>query len=686
MINVQGSLRAVFMKNAVTASLGVLGLAVAGWLGGSVVAGQRAEAALKAMKDAPRSTLGGLHITMLHHERGLFSAKGQAELALEPGCSAEPGADEVLTVRVDYTMSHLLLPTSLTRFDWQATPLGHTAESFRALFGSVSSLAGRGAVSLNGALRSDMALPELSVHRSGEAVHLAPSTGFLSVQGDALAFGWKSGSLTIRGGGQAMEAKDIAIEVDLQNRHLGTGSARLGVEHVSLGMGTLEGVSLRSEAVEKDDRLEFNVTPAVRRFTANGVDLSDLALEIALKGLDTHSVETLSKVFEASCGMQALTAEEGRKSHDAAVKLLARGMSLGIPKITGKSANGSISGQFTLELTEAKDGKPSLAAQLKSNGSIEVTGTLVPTAQRDMAVSMGFAVAKGTGLTAAFEYANGLLKLNDRMHDAGAVLAGLRTADEQLQTLTAGRSQSQPVLAQAPKPTESDPTPAEAAAQAPTSLEAAPAQIAATLEAAPSLAPAPASAALATAPAVDCAALSECVYQTLAAARKADIAQVRKVASAIDTIPKPDQGNRPVSRQLNTAAIDALKREDFADAVAKLRQAIGENPRDVEIAGNLGFALVKVGQVVEAAEVLQTALVLDPRRTSTWTPLAEAYALAGRTEDAKAAMWVSFQWSANRDKSLAYYQERAARETRVPLQALYTHMVSVAHQQTASVN
>lgn len=664
------------MNKTVVFSLGAVGLALGAWLGGSVVAGQRAEAALQALKDAPRGSSGGLRVAKLQHERGLFSAKGQVELAFEPGCSAEPGADEVVTVRVDYSMSHLLLPTSLTRFDWQATPLGPTADAFKAAFGSVSSLAGQGAVALNGALRTDMALPALSVQRSGQALELTPSKGFLSVQGNALAFGWKAERLVTRGGGQAMEAKDLSIDVDLHNRHLGTGTARLGAEHVSLGVGTLEGVSLRSDAVEKGDRLDVTVTPAIRRLKANGVDLSDLALEMALKGLDTRSVETLSKVFEASCGMQALTAEEGRKARDAAVKLLARGLSLGIPKLTAKSADGAVSGQFTLELAEAKDGKPSLAAQLKSNGRIEVTGTLVPTDRRDMAVNMGFAVAKGTGLTAAFDYANGLLKVNERTHDAGAVLAGLRTADEQLQTLVAGWSQAQPVLAQASKAPEAEAPPAEAPAPAPAAaLEAMPAPAAA----APAAAPAPTSA-------VDCNALAACVQQTLAAARKADIEQVRKAAGSIDALQKPDQGNRPVSRQLNTAGIDALKREDFIAAVAKLRQALSENPRDVEIAGNLGFALVKAGQVAEAAEVLQTALVLDPRRTSTWTPLAEAYALAGRMEDAKAAMWVSFQWSANRDKSLAYYQDRVARETRGPLQALYMHMVGVAQQQMAMAN
>jgi hypothetical protein len=47
---------------------------------------------------------------------------------------------------------------------------------------------------------------------------------------------------------------------------------------------------------------------------------------------------------------------------------------------------------------------------------------------------------------------------------------------------------------------------------------------------------------------------------------------------------------------------------------------------------------------------------------------------------------VSFLWSANRDKSLAYYQDRVARETRAPLQALYAHMVGVAQQRMAMAN
>jgi len=94
-----------------------------------------------------------------------------------------------------------------------------------------------------------------------------------------------------------MEAKDIAIDLDLKNRHLGTGSVRLGAEQVSLSMGSLEGLSLLSEATERGDQIDFSVKPAIRRLKTSGLDLSDLALEMALKGLDTRSVETLSRIY-----------------------------------------------------------------------------------------------------------------------------------------------------------------------------------------------------------------------------------------------------------------------------------------------------------------------------------------------------------------------------------------------------
>lgn len=675
------------VNKLVVGSLGVAGVAVGAWLGAGLWVGQRVEAELQSWQRAPQAGPAGLRLTRLNHERSLWGATGQMDLRFQPGCAAEAGADEAVTLRVDYKLSHFILPGRLTAFDWRATPLGDSAELFKSLFGADQALAGSGQLGFSGGLRTEMNLPELAFQRSGEALQMAPSRGFLSVNGPALAFGWTVDRLVTRGHGTAMEAKAIVIDVDLSNRHLGTGSMSVSADQLSLGMGTLEGLSLKSQASVQGDRLDMTVTPALRRVKADGVDLSDLSMELAMKGLDTRSVETLSRVFEASCGMQSLTAEEGRQARDAAMTLLARGLTVGIQKVAGKGPEGAIDGQFLLAMVPARDGKPSLAAQLKAQGHLEISSALLPAQQREMVVATGMAVTQGKNLRAGFDYADGLLKLNERSQDASALLAGLNAADAELQTVLAGWGQAPAETRMAKAPDEATDEAVEPAANgAPAVAGAQPVVVAQSLPAPVPVSPPTAPAAAAQVAATGCQALPACVQQSLAAARRGDIDSVRQAASAMDALAKPEPGNRPISRQLNTAGLEALKRDDLADALAKLRLALKENPRDVEIAANLGFTLVKAGQPAEAVGVLQTALVLDPRRTSTWTPLAEAYALAGRADDAKAAMWVSFQWSANRDKSLAFYQDRMARETRAPLQALYSHMVAVAQQQMTGLN
>ena len=423
------------MKKIAAISLGVLAAVTVAWLGAGIWVGQRAQTALQELKDGPSNGKSSVRLTQLKHERGLFGAKGQAELTFEPGCAAATGAEQAASIRINYSMSHLLLPTSVARFEWQIDKPDGVPNDSRAVLRAVSSLTGMGTVSINGAIRTDMALPEVSVQRTGHALQIPPSKGFLTIDGKAMSFGWKFDRWVTRGDGQAMEAKDIVIDIDLKNRHLGTGFVRLAAEQVSLGMGSLEGVSLRSEATERGDQIDISVTPSVRRLKAGDVDLSDLTLEMALKGLDTRSVETLSQIYADSCGMQSLTMQEGQKARDAAVKLLVRGLSLGVSKVSGKSADGGIAGQLMLILDPSKDANPSLASQFKLQGRLEVNGNLVPAPQRELAVQLGIAVAKGTNLTSTFEYADGLLKVNDLAHDASALLAALKSADAELQAL-----------------------------------------------------------------------------------------------------------------------------------------------------------------------------------------------------------------------------------------------------------
>jgi Bacterial protein of unknown function (DUF945) len=426
------------VKKTAVIFLATLVLAVSAWLVGSFVVGNRVEDALQAIKKAPRETAGGVRIVQLEHKRSLVGASGKLELVLQPGCAVEPGSEKSFSVLVEYSMSHLILPSEATRFEWQLQPQGSTAEEFKAVFGPGASFAGRGTIGFDGALRTDMSFPELSVLRSGESLQVAPGKGSLVLHGPSMTFDWSAARLVTRGNGNAMEVKDLSVNLDLKNRHLGTGSVRLAAEQVSFGLGAAEGVGFQVSALENGDRLDMVVTPTIRRLKARDLDLSDLALEVAVKGLDTRSVQTLSKIFESSCGMKSMTAEESARSQEAALRLLARGFAIGVSKIGGKSAEGGIRGQLMLELAEAKSGKPSLQNQVKANGQLEVTGALIPPEQRNLAVNMGFAVAIDAGLTAAFDYANGILKLNDRTHDAEPIVEALRNADEKLQALISG--------------------------------------------------------------------------------------------------------------------------------------------------------------------------------------------------------------------------------------------------------
>lgn len=638
-------------------------LAVAAWAGSGVYIGMRAEQELKALASAT-GPASAWRVSRVDHQRGMFQSSGKLLATYSPGCTADAG--DGFAVEVGYSMSHLPLPTGAARFQWQLTPQGEAAEAFETLFRSASALTGEGTVGVGGAVRSSMALPQVFLRRSGEVLEVTPSQGQLTINGQALALQWQVDRVVARGKGQAFNMQGLNIDLDIDNRSKGTGSGSIKIANASASLGSMEGLELKMEAREQGDRLNSSFTPSLRKIEGGGQVLTDLRMEWALNGLHTASVESLIKLFEDSCGMDALTAKESQTAADALQTLLAKGFSFGMPTLTGKAAQGSVEGSFVVELTEAKGGVLSLADQLRSNGKITITGPVITPEQREMAVSTGFAVAQGDALSASYEYAKGLFKVNSRTMDATFFEDMLAKADEGVQTALASLREQSSVAAAPTRPeAPAAQAPEAAAAPAPESAPQAPA-------------PAEASAAAPAAPTGDCNAIGVCVQQTLAAASQGDLDGVRRVATQIDALPKPDLGNKAVARKLNAAALEALKADDVAGAISQLRQARQENPQDVEIAANLGFALVKANDPNAAQAVLKEAVLLNPRRTSTWTPLAEALALSGQMDQAKAALWVAFQWSSNRDKSLAFYLDRSTKETRPALTQLYAHMANVA--------
>ncbi|MEY3923872.1 MAG: hypothetical protein RI915_1519, partial [Pseudomonadota bacterium] len=413
---------------AVGASLAVLG---AGWVGASVLVGMKTQEALKGLMVQDSSLKASpWRVSQVTQERGLFQSKGQLALVLSPDCQAQD--EEDLTFQVTYTLDHLPLPSGLARFSWQLAPEGEDAQVFKSLFGSASALKGQGVVGLGGAVRSSLNLPAVAMRRSGEVLEISPTTGQFAIDGQKLALETKIDRLVVRGKGEALSIQGLAMDFEVDDLRIGTGSGSFKVAQASTTLGSLEGLELRMEAKEKGDRMDMSVTPSVRKLEAAGQTLTDLRMQWAWNGLHTESVESLIKLFDSSCGVQALTAQENKVAAQALRTLLVKGFSVGMPTLTGKTDTGRLEGSLWVELQAAKGNEPSLVEQLKSQGKLEVEGSFITPDQREMAVATGFAVKQGNALSATYDYAQGLLKVNNRSMDARIFEEMLQQTDQQL--------------------------------------------------------------------------------------------------------------------------------------------------------------------------------------------------------------------------------------------------------------
>jgi len=169
----------------------------------------------------------------------------------------------------------------------------------------------------------------------------------------------------------------------------------------------------------------------------------------------------------------------------------------------------------------------------------------------------------------------------------------------------------------------------------------------------------------------DCAEVTSCVGSSLDAAKHENVDGLRHIASVMDAFAKPDIGNRSVANDLNAKGLAAIRSGDYASAEPLLAQAYSENPRNPEIAANYGATLTHNGKIDDALKVLSNAIALDPRRTSTWVPYADALVADRRTDDAISALWIGWQWSGNRDKALSFYASLANQQPPQPQTSVY---------------
>ncbi len=161
-----------------------------------------------------------------------------------------------------------------------------------------------------------------------------------------------------------------------------------------------------------------------------------------------------------------------------------------------------------------------------------------------------------------------------------------------------------------------------------------------------------------------------------------------KLNSAADNLLNKDafpKGDRKAARKLNEDALKQLNAGNVQPAIALLKQAVETDPSDVEISSNYGFALLKSGNYAAAQNSLSKTLELNPRRTSTWLPLAEAYAGSGQAQIAKQAGLIAFFYSTDKDKAQAYYLKQSQEQSIAPIKAMYASLVGdIGNQQVGT--
>lgn len=366
----------------------------------------------------------------LQHQAGFLSSSGTAELVLRSRCSDDADEQAGMVVQLSYQISHLPRLAGLNAFAWKLTPQGDAAAAFKALFGTQDALSGQGHLTWARQLESDVQLPAMSWAEGGGSIEASPSRGAWIVGDQRVAFRWNIDDAQLRSPEFVARVQGLAVSMDLDNWHRGTGEAAFKVQRISTRDTTLEGLSIESRTSEKDGRLDSVLRHHLERIQVANHQITDMAFDVAMRGLHADSVEKLTALFSQSCGVDRMTQAERQVMRDAVRTLLSQGMSLQVDPIKGRSAQGALQGDLVVALKPAgQNGAIQLAELLSTSGHVRLQGDLASPDLRQLATAMGWGRIKQDSLESSFHYEKGQLKVLDRVMDASGVQKALALAD-----------------------------------------------------------------------------------------------------------------------------------------------------------------------------------------------------------------------------------------------------------------
>lgn len=173
-----------------------------------------------------------------------------------------------------------------------------------------------------------------------------------------------------------------------------------------------------------------------------------------------------------------------------------------------------------------------------------------------------------------------------------------------------------------------------------------------------------------------CTTAVACVTQMLAAARTENLAAAMAAAASMNSLPKPPRGDRVAARKLNVEGLAALNANNANEAVQLFSSAATADQSDEEVQSNLAYAYSVAGNLTQSVNTAGVALSINPRRTSVWAPLAVTFAKMHDRQHALDAMWLAYQFSGDKQKTLNFLNDRLKMETDPAVLQMYTDSVA----------
>ncbi|MBT9096477.1 DUF3298 domain-containing protein [Methylovulum psychrotolerans] len=132
-----------------------------------------------------------------------------------------------------------------------------------------------------------------------------------------------------------------------------------------------------------------------------------------------------------------------------------------------------------------------------------------------------------------------------------------------------------------------------------------------------------------------------------------DEAAVLESQALLEMVAKmqPPAAASPAAQKLNGAALGLIKAGKLPEAQVILAKAYQLAPKNIEIANNYGFVLMKIRDLPAAYRVLSAVIALQPSRANAWRNFGDVLALQGRVDLATAAYLNVYRYSKDRQKT-----------------------------------